>query len=72
VEEHGSQGLIRKDKKLQNRSIALLHSLIAAFENTVDRVEPYFCHLTFRDRISWLASDELLERNKALSKNVFS
>jgi FAD/FMN-containing dehydrogenase/Fe-S oxidoreductase len=64
-----SKGLIRKGKEIANKNIALLHSLITA-ETPLIGIEPSAI-LTFRDEYPDLASDELLEKAKALSKNVF-
>jgi FAD/FMN-containing dehydrogenase/Fe-S oxidoreductase len=64
-----SKGLIRKGKEIANKNIALLHSLITA-ETPLIGIEPSAI-LTFRDEYPDLASDELLEKAIALSKNVF-
>ena len=64
-----SKGLIRKGKEIANKNIALLHPLITA-ETPLIGIEPSAI-LTFRDEYPDLASDELLEKAKALSKNVF-
>ncbi len=64
-----SKGLIRKGKEIANKNIAMLHSLITA-ETPLIGIEPSAI-LTFRDEYLDLASDELLEKAKALSKSVF-
>ncbi|MDZ4808263.1 MAG: FAD-linked oxidase C-terminal domain-containing protein [Bacteroidota bacterium] len=64
-----SKGLIRKGKEIANKNIALLHSIITA-ETPLIGIEPSAI-LTFRDEYPDLASDELLEKAKALSQHVF-
>lgn len=64
-----SKGLIRKAKEIANKNIALLHPIITA-ESPLIGIEPSAI-LTFRDEYIDLAADELLEKAKALSKNVF-
>jgi len=63
-----SKGLIRKGKEIANKNIALLHSIITA-ETPLIGIEPSAI-LTFRDEYPDLASDELLEKAKALSQHV--
>ena len=64
-----SKGLIRKGKEIADKNITLLHSLITA-ETPLIGIEPSAI-LTFRDEYPDLASDELLEKTKALSQHVF-
>jgi Fe-S oxidoreductase len=64
-----SKGLIRKGQEIANKNIALLHPLICA-ETPLIGIEPSAI-LTFRDEYVDLASDELLDKAKALSQHVF-
>jgi FAD/FMN-containing dehydrogenase/Fe-S oxidoreductase len=64
-----SKGLIRKGQEIANKNIALLYPLITA-ETPLIGIEPSAI-LTFRDEYVDLASDELLEKAKALAQHVF-
>ncbi len=64
-----SKGLIREAKKIANKNISLLHSLITS-ETPLIGIEPSAI-LTFRDEYIDLADDEFFDAAKALSKNVF-
>jgi FAD/FMN-containing dehydrogenase/Fe-S oxidoreductase len=64
-----SKGLIRKAKTIAEKNIALLHPLITT-DTPLIGIEPSAI-LTFRDEYPDLASNELLEKAKALAKNVF-
>lgn len=63
-----SKGLIREAKKIANKNIELLHPFISE-ETPLIGIEPSAI-LTFRDEYIDLAEDALLEKAKALSKNV--
>ncbi|RTL60366.1 MAG: FAD-binding oxidoreductase [Sphingobacteriales bacterium] len=63
-----SKGLIREAKKIANKNIELLHPFISE-ETPLIGIEPSAI-LTFRDEYIDLADDALLEKAKALSKNV--
>ena len=64
-----SKGLLRTAKKIANKNILLLASVVSS-ETPLIGVEPSAI-LTFRDEYIDLANDENLEAAKALSKNVF-
>jgi FAD/FMN-containing dehydrogenase/Fe-S oxidoreductase len=64
-----SKGLIREAKKIANKNISLLHSLINN-KTPLIGIEPSAI-LTFRDEYIDLADDEFFEAAKTLSKNVF-
>lgn len=64
-----SKGLLRAAKKIANRNIEILYSLITS-ETPLVGVEPSAI-LTFRDEYIDLASDENFDEAKTLSKNVF-
>jgi FAD/FMN-containing dehydrogenase/Fe-S oxidoreductase len=64
-----SKGLIRKAKTIAEKNIALLSPVISEATPLIG-IEPSAI-LTFRDEYPDLASDELLEKSKTLSKNVF-
>lgn len=64
-----SKGLIRKAKEIANKNIDLLHSIVNA-DTPLIGIEPSAI-LTFRDEYIDLATDENLEKAKALAKNVF-
>jgi len=64
-----SKGLIRKSKEIANKNIALLHPLISA-DTPLIGIEPSAI-LTFRDEYIDLANDELFDKAKQLSANVF-
>jgi FAD/FMN-containing dehydrogenase/Fe-S oxidoreductase len=64
-----SKGLIRKAKTIAEKNIALLYPFISEASPLIG-IEPSAI-LTFRDEYPDLASDELLEKAKTLSKNVF-
>jgi FAD/FMN-containing dehydrogenase/Fe-S oxidoreductase len=63
-----SKGLIRKAKTIAEKNILLLHSVITE-QTPLIGIEPSAI-LTFRDEYPDLASDALLEKAKALAKNV--
>ena len=65
-----SKGLIREAKKIANKNIQLLCSLITA-ETPLIGIEPSAI-LTFRDEYVDLADDELYTLAVELSKNVFT
>ncbi len=64
-----SKGLIRKAKTIAEKNIVLLSPLITDTTPLIG-IEPSAI-LTFRDEYPDLAADDLLEKAKALSKNVF-
>jgi FAD/FMN-containing dehydrogenase/Fe-S oxidoreductase len=64
-----SKGLLRTAKKIANKNISLLHSIVTS-ETPLVGVEPSAI-LTFRDEYIDLADDENVGASKALSKNVF-
>ena len=65
-----SKGLIRKAKKIANKNISLLSTVISE-EAPLVGIEPSAI-LTFRDEYVDLADDNLLEAAKKLAKNVFT
>ncbi len=76
IPEHGesgrawlSKGLIRQAKKIANKNISVLSSLITQ-ETPLIGIEPSAI-LTFRDEYIDLADDENFEAAKQLSSNVF-
>lgn len=64
-----SKGLIKKAKEISRKNIELLAPLISA-ETPLVGIEPSAI-LTFRDEYIDLADDDILEKAKALAKNVF-
>ncbi|MBI1341301.1 MAG: FAD-binding protein [Terrimonas sp.] len=64
-----SKGLLRAAKKIANQNIRFLSPLITA-ESPLIGIEPSAI-LAFRDEYIDLADDELLEKARELSKNVF-
>ncbi|HZZ76858.1 MAG TPA: FAD-linked oxidase C-terminal domain-containing protein [Puia sp.] len=64
-----SKGLVRDAKKIINKNISLLKSIVTS-ENPLIGIEPSAI-LAFRDEYVDLADDEQFEDAKALSKNVF-
>jgi Fe-S oxidoreductase len=64
-----SKGLIRKAKTIAEKNITLLSPVVSETTPLIG-IEPSAI-LTFRDEYPDLASDELLEKAKALAKNVF-
>jgi FAD/FMN-containing dehydrogenase/Fe-S oxidoreductase len=64
-----SKGLIRKAKTIAEKNISLLHPVITE-QTPLIGIEPSAI-LTFRDEYPDLANDALLEKAKALAKNVF-
>lgn len=64
-----SKGLLRDAKKIANRNISLLKSIISS-ETPLLGIEPSAI-LTFRDEYVDLADDEQFAAAKELSKNVF-
>ncbi|MEI8058524.1 MAG: FAD-linked oxidase C-terminal domain-containing protein [Ferruginibacter sp.] len=64
-----SKGLVRKAKEIINKNIALLYPIITA-ETPMIGIEPSAI-LTFRDEYIDLATDENLNKAKALSKHIF-
>jgi FAD/FMN-containing dehydrogenase/Fe-S oxidoreductase len=65
-----SKGLVRDAKKIANKNIALLSSLITD-ETPLIGIEPSAI-LTFRDEYVDLADDDKFEAAKQLAKNVFT
>ncbi len=65
-----SKGLVRDAKKIANKNIALLSSLITD-ETPLLGIEPSAI-LTFRDEYVDLADDDKFEAAKQLAKNVFT
>jgi len=65
-----SKGLVRDAKKIANKNIALLSSLITD-ETPLLGIEPSAI-LTFRDEYIDLADDDKFEAAKQLAKNVFT
>jgi Fe-S oxidoreductase len=64
-----SKGLVRKAKEIINKNIELLYPVVTEAMPMIG-IEPSAI-LTFRDEYIDLATDENLEKAKALSKNVF-
>ena len=64
-----SKGLVRKAKEIVNKNISLLHTLITE-ETPLIGIEPSAI-LTFRDEYIDLATDDLFEKAKQLSRHVF-
>jgi FAD/FMN-containing dehydrogenase/Fe-S oxidoreductase len=64
-----SKGLLRKAQKIANKNIQLLKDVITK-ETPLIGIEPSAI-LTFKDEYIDLASDDLFEAAKTLSKNVF-
>ena len=65
-----SKGLLRDAKKIANKNISLLNSLITD-ETPLIGIEPSAI-LTFRDEYIDLADDDKFEAAKQLAKNVFT
>lgn len=65
-----SKGLLRQAKKIANKNVATLYPLISA-DSPLIGIEPSAI-LTFRDEYIDLADDDMLDKAKALSKNVFT
>lgn len=65
-----SKGLLRQAKKIANKNVASLYPLISA-DSPLIGIEPSAI-LTFRDEYIDLADDDMLDKAKALSKNVFT